>query len=48
VFINNQIMPAAVLRKEGNEKEDSFFVFWSIHKYEYYCEDCKNKIWLSE
>ena len=34
--------------KTGNEKEDSFLIFWSIHKYEYYCPECKQMIWLPE
>ena len=34
--------------RTGNEKEDSFFVFWSRHKYEYYCQDCEQNIWLTE
>ena len=34
--------------RTGNEKEDSFFIFWSRHKYEYYCQDCEQNIWLTE
>ena len=34
--------------RTGNEKEDRFFIFWSIHKYEYHCADCGQNIWLSE
>ena len=33
--------------RTGNEKEDSFFIFWSRHKYEYYCPDCKMTLWGS-
>ena len=34
--------------RTGNEKEDSFFIFWSRHKYEYHCQDCGQNIWLTE
>ena len=34
--------------RTGNEKEDSFFIFWSRHKYEYHCQDCEQNIWLTE
>ena len=42
------ICPHTNKTRTGNEKEDSFFIFWSKHKYEYYCPDCGQNIWLSE
>ena len=34
--------------RTGKEREDSFFVFWSKHQYEYSCPDCKATFWRSE
>ena len=34
--------------RTGKEREDSFFVFWSKHQYEYFCPDCKESFWQSE
>ena len=38
------------LRKErtGNEREDSYFVFWSKHQYEYRCVYCGATFWVTE
>ncbi len=34
--------------KTGAEREDSRFIFWSQHQYQYYCPDCKKYIWKDE
>ncbi len=34
--------------KTGAEREDSRFVFWSQHQYQYYCPDCQHYIWVDE
>ena len=34
--------------KTGNEREDSRFVLWSQHQFEYYCPDCDKKFWIDE
>ena len=43
-----QICPHTNKTRTGREKEDSFLIFWSIHKYEYCCPDCGLNIWLPE
>ncbi len=34
--------------KTGAEREDSRFIFFSQHQYQYYCNDCKQYIWVDE
>ena len=34
--------------KTGNEREDSRFIFWSQHQYEYLCTDCQKTFWVDE
>ena len=34
--------------RTGSEKEESVLFFWTKRRYEYYCSDCKQIIWLSE
>ncbi len=38
--------PAKV--KTGAEREDSRFIFFSQHQFQYYCPDCKQYIWVDE
>ena len=30
------------------EREDSRFIFWSQHQFEYYCPECDDTIWRDE
>ena len=34
--------------KTGNDREDSRFIFWSQHQYEYLCLDCGHTYWVDE
>ena len=34
--------------KTGAQREDSRWLIFSQHQFEYYCEDCKKKIWIDE
>ena len=34
--------------KTGAQREDSRWVFFSQHQFEYYCLDCKKNIWVDE
>ena len=34
--------------KTGREREDSRFIFWSQHQYEYLCKDCQETFWVDE
>ena len=34
--------------KTGNDREDSRFIFWSQHQYEYLCLDCGHTFWVDE
>ena len=34
--------------KTGQEREDSRFILWSQHQFEYYCPDCKKNVWIDE
>ena len=42
------VCPHTNKTRTGREKEDSFLLFWSIHKYEYNCPDCGQNLWLPE
>ena len=46
--IRQTVCPHTNKTKTGREKEDSFLIFWSIHKYEYCCPDCGANLWLPE
>ncbi len=34
--------------KTSAEREDSRFIFFSQHQYQYYCPDCKQTFWVDE
>ena len=34
--------------KTGDDREDSRFIFWSKHQYEYTCPDCGKTFWVDE
>ena len=34
--------------KTGNQREDSRFIFWSQHQFEYFCPDCERTFWTDE
>ncbi len=34
--------------RTGAEREDSRFIFFSQHQYQYFCDDCQKYVWIDE